>query len=426
MADQHTYKFLPEDKCLSESQLFDYIDGKLKASDMHLVEKHILSCGFCSDALEGLEKVKHREKVVAFVPLTKLNGQEEKKEEPKVIPLNPNRKYYAIAAGVVLILGITLFMKLYKSGDLAEEKMADLVKADSISVIGPAKDQAAEKNITARMDSSTVNRENNMGIVGGEPADGKSLNNGTTSTGFFAPMADKNANAAPAPKAVDGTVVPYKSLDDDGDDFVNIVDAKAAAEEQAGADHIVDEVDTKDASVKQEQTIVLAEKKNKLISMNRLEKESMDNKADAQKPDVTEDKPLTTVLSSGATQTSATPTMTPSSSYTWTGPVATGSTATVATADSTIVVTKPSDHDLDLSYENANKMLAAGQATASLALYDEVLKNPSHQHFQDAQWKKSEALIQLKRIDEAKKLLNEIAAKPGKYQAQAKEKLKGI
>lgn len=425
MADQHTYKFLPEDKCLSESQLFDYIDGKLKASDMHLIEKHILSCGFCSDALEGLEKVKHRDKVAAFVPLTKLNGQEEKKEEPKVIPLNPNKKYYAIAAGVVLILGITLFLKLYQSGDLSEAKVADLVKADTSSAMAPAKDAAAEKTATARMDSVTVTRENDLRRVSGEPADGKSLNNETTSPNFFTPMADKNGDAAPAPKAVDGTVAPSRSFDDDGDDFVNIVDAKATPEEQAGADYMLDEV--KDANtVKQEQTTVLAEKKNKTISLNRVEKESLSKKADAQKPVATEDKPMTTVISSGATQVTATPTMTPPSSYTWTGPTATGSSTTITATDSTTIVIKPSDRDLDLSYENANKMLAAGQATASLALYDEVLKNPSHQHFQDAQWKKSEALLQLKRIDEAKKLLNEIAAKPGKYQAQAKEKLKGI
>jgi hypothetical protein len=151
-----------------------------------------------------------------------------------------------------------------------------------------------------------------------------------------------------------------------------------------------------------------------------------------QQATVSEDAPMTTVISSGSMQNanSSTPTLTnnaPSSTnYTWSGPTVTGATNTISAADTTVFVTTKPDNELTLSYENGNKMLAAGQATAALALYDEVLKNPSHPHFQDAQWKKSEALLQLKRIDEAKKLLNEIAAKPGKYQAQAKEKLKTL
>jgi hypothetical protein len=414
MADQHTYKFLPEDKCLSESQLFDYIDGKLAASDMHLLEKHVLSCGFCSDALEGLEKVKSREKVAAFIPLAK--GEDEKKEEPKVIPLHPNRKYYALAAGVVLILGITLFMKLSQSEDLSEAKVAELTQSDSIVIMPPPqKDEAAEKNKSLRLDSSPLYRNNNAQSTSDDQRADQALTKGT-----FTPEPSRNSEAAPMPKAADETVS-GRSFDTDGDDFVNVVDANAIAE-QGGVDNLKDEA-------KQEQTVVLAEKKNKMIS--RPEKESADKKADVQQATVSEDAPMTTVISSGSTlgATSSSPTLVntaPSStSYTWSGPTTTGSTTISSNADTTIVVTKP-DNELTLSYENGNKMLAAGQATAALALYDEVLKNPSHSHFQDAQWKKSEALLQLKRIDEAKKLLNEIAAKPGKYQTQAKEKLKTL
>jgi hypothetical protein len=421
MADQHTYKFLPEDKCLSESQLFDYIDGKLKASDMHFIEKHILSCGFCSDALEGLEKVKHRDKVAAFIPSAA--NKEEKKEEPKVIPLNPNRKYYALAAGLVLILGITLFFRLSRSDEFAESKMADRGNADSISVITTPEKQPDLENGIVRSDSPS-----SSSVASGE-ADKRSANSDQTlkkalSTegppGYFDIAPSTDAQYSPAPKMADESIVlADKNTDGDvADDFVNIVDQKAAAEETVGAD------DTKDGSAARlEQQQVLAEKKNKLTNRSK----DLDFKK-AEKPQLAkEDMPVTLTNTSGGTPYSTNaPTNVPADNMTVPASTGTASGSVFTMTDSVMTTKSQSERELDLSYENANKMLASGQATASLALYDEVLKNPAHPHYQDAQWKKAEALIQLKRIEEAKKLLNEIAAKPGKYKELAKEKLKTL
>jgi hypothetical protein len=424
MADQPTYKFLPEDKCLSESQLFDYIDGKLKASDMHFIEKHILSCGFCSDALEGLEKVNDRKKVAAFIPPVLA---QEKENEPKVIPLNPNRKYYAIAAGVVLILGITMFMKLSVSDDMHEAKMAEVTNADSLSKM-PSKD--APVLTFNRADSISQEQQ----IVSGNTTRSA---NGVAERGdkTIDEPAFKNVYPQPDNQQADGLANGATYSDDnDGDDFVNIVDAK------------VSEREAKQDAAKEENydNQVLAEK-SKLLK--RPEKDHANKKAvdaEVSQDMLATDAPATTettVITQGAANTTGPSSPTPASSsstYLWstmpsggvtnantpntTVPASTGSYT--VTMDTTTVIGKKNEGDL--SYENANKMLASGQAAASLALYDEILKNPAHIHYQDAQWKKAEALIQLKRIDEAKKLLNEIAAKTGKYQIQAKEKLKTL
>ena len=84
------------------------------------------------------------------------------------------------------------------------------------------------------------------------------------------------------------------------------------------------------------------------------------------------------------------------------------------------------DEDLDLCYENGLKMLDSGQAAASITFFDQVLANPAHRYFEDAQWKKAEALLKLNRNDEAKTLLNEIVKTGRKYKPQAKEKLKKL
>ncbi|MEO5644420.1 MAG: tetratricopeptide repeat protein [Bacteroidia bacterium] len=414
MADQHKYKLLPEDKCLTESQLFDYIDGKLKASEMHFIEKHVLSCGFCSDALEGWGKVKDRQKVATYIPV---NNKDEK-EESKIITLNPNRKYYAIAAGAVLILGITLFLKLSNSDDLSESKMAAINKSDSISMILQPEKDVQDKSAMA-FNSDSLRQETDKRTV----FESKKAEKTTSADqGYVVQPADEavaSVMESPRPVAPEETFKADKYSDGDADDFANVVDAKETEKPS--------KAEGRNEKQKQPNKLKLEEKNNS----SRAENNQADKKVIAKDQQVvTEDVPVTT------TNLPATQTMTPSnitlSAPSSTGSVISGNTApsggySMNSTDSITVVTKsPSDHELDLSYENANKMLAAGQATASLTLYDEVLKNPTHPHYQDAQWKKAEALIQLKRIDEAKKILNEIAAKPGKYMEQAKEKLKTL
>jgi hypothetical protein len=43
-----------ETGCIDRSMLLNYRDGMLKRSDMHLVERHLVDCALCSEALEGL------------------------------------------------------------------------------------------------------------------------------------------------------------------------------------------------------------------------------------------------------------------------------------------------------------------------------------------------------------------------------------
>lgn len=420
MAEQPTYIFLPEDQCLSESQLFDYIDGKLKASEMHLAEKHILSCGFCSDALEGLEKVKSRDKVASFIPFSK---EKEKEEKPKVIPLNPNRKYFAMAAAVVLLVALTFVMKITFNNEPGNAKMADLVQKDSIAA--PQKENAP---VYRKADPVPNEQQEINGIISdNKPGDSK--------TG---PVADKRTimqSPAPAPKLHDVTAKktteePKTAGDgEDQDDFVNIVDAKAAPEQDKYYD-----ANNKDLA-KQE---IRAEDQQQKKAKAPVAVKNADTKASGEKNVLDESTNIPMVTTTESTQakgastgtfsggTSPNYTRTPQSTTTNAAP-ASGSSVNVTVTDS---VSGPAVNEKEvqgnLSYENGVKMLNSGQAAASLAMFDKVLDDPDHPHYLDAKWKKAEALIQLKRIDEAKTLLNELAAKPGKYQQKAKEKLKSL
>lgn len=107
-----------ETECLSEQQMFDYIDGKLISAEEHAAEKHLVDCEICSDALEGLRMVQNRGVISAT------------KQELKTIILNPEKKksyypYYAIAASILVIFGLWFMLNPTQediSKNLAEVK----------------------------------------------------------------------------------------------------------------------------------------------------------------------------------------------------------------------------------------------------------------------------------------------------------------
>lgn len=114
--------------CLSTRQLKSYASGKMVHEEAHTVEVHLLSCPFCTDALEGLTNHKDSE---AFEDIEQMNADflhkhfknipQEKAsvtkaiKKPKVkstISFNPQLiKNLSIAAGIILLVGIFWFMR---------------------------------------------------------------------------------------------------------------------------------------------------------------------------------------------------------------------------------------------------------------------------------------------------------------------------
>jgi hypothetical protein len=109
--------FDPRTACLTQEAMFDYIDGKLSEHDAHLLEKHVLDCAFCSEALEGLELVKDRSKVRAAAIL--IEGVEEEKKKGgggRIIPFNFSVKL-AAAAVVILLIGSAVLYRITQGND---------------------------------------------------------------------------------------------------------------------------------------------------------------------------------------------------------------------------------------------------------------------------------------------------------------------
>ena len=122
----HTSLFSESD-CLSEQQIYAYIDGKLNAQERHAVEKHMLGCELCADAMEGLSLVKNRKIIDETVALVKekypiaIGSKKTENKEPVIIAFNYKRTF-AIAASVLLLIGAG-FMFIHYS-DNAQKDVA--------------------------------------------------------------------------------------------------------------------------------------------------------------------------------------------------------------------------------------------------------------------------------------------------------------
>ncbi len=113
--------------CLSEKILFDYIDNKLNQKERHIVEKHLLDCEMCSDALEGLELVKDRNRITLIKEAINKRISESAKKEAVVISFNYKIAFSVAATIALLIVGVFFFNKINlkeasMSGDLAQLK----------------------------------------------------------------------------------------------------------------------------------------------------------------------------------------------------------------------------------------------------------------------------------------------------------------
>jgi len=53
--------------CLSQQQLLDYVQHKLSPEQQHEVERHLADCELCSEAVEGLQAIRHKEKIPVWL-----------------------------------------------------------------------------------------------------------------------------------------------------------------------------------------------------------------------------------------------------------------------------------------------------------------------------------------------------------------------
>jgi hypothetical protein len=102
-----------ETDCLSSEILIAYAEDRIEADEKYLVEKHLLDCTLCSDALEGISSLKDKSKLKPIlVEISKKIDGYSKGRKTKVIYFN-FRRSMAAAAVLVVLVGVTFIFRFY-------------------------------------------------------------------------------------------------------------------------------------------------------------------------------------------------------------------------------------------------------------------------------------------------------------------------
>ena len=91
---------LNNSECISEEMLLNYLEGTLIPSDQHHVEKHLLDCEFCSEALEGLSAMGFPNVRTDLNKLDQRINYRVNRSGGKIIQL---KRVYRIAAVIALV-----------------------------------------------------------------------------------------------------------------------------------------------------------------------------------------------------------------------------------------------------------------------------------------------------------------------------------
>lgn len=99
--------------CLSPEILLAYAENRLTADEKHLVEKHLLDCEFCSDALDGISSLKYKSKLKPTLSeITKKIDSYSKGRKTRVVYFD-FRRSMAAAAILIVLIGVTFLFRNY-------------------------------------------------------------------------------------------------------------------------------------------------------------------------------------------------------------------------------------------------------------------------------------------------------------------------
>lgn len=211
--------------CISEDMLTKYATSQLSPAEKHAVEKHLVDCELCSDALEGLKMIGDPKRLSTVTgELNRKISERSAKRETKIIFLRRYRTQLAVAASVAVILGLVWFFRSaapVKEMDAvsAEKMFADkfeLPPAETAPPPAPVEEPGAEEKnadrlsgtsseskqiVSLKKERNTVVQEEAAGVADADaPAPSKQEMHAYTQEGAKTP-ADQFAKAPAAKKA---------------------------------------------------------------------------------------------------------------------------------------------------------------------------------------------------------------------------------
>ncbi|MBL4715568.1 MAG: zf-HC2 domain-containing protein [Bacteroidia bacterium] len=387
-----------ETDCLSQERLMQYHNGELTNQEMHEVEHHLLGCDLCNDALEGLSMVNNSDKIDEINRIV----------QDRVRKPASGVKWVAIAAMLLVFIGIStlLYQKLHEVEP--HENMiteAKTKKKDSITPLSLENEEESDKSkdIEEKIETRVVEQE-------------KIPEQGTKEESEEPQQIIKTEiltiATTPEPEEVSE---PTEELDV-ADEYEEVMEFEIAPQE---APPVMEEIQEEsiailDKTISEDATtsgVSVEEEYNPRISATSVEIEAKE----VYKAQLAESKGArekTKINQQSTRIADPEPVMLYS--------LSTGDTSSVPISDKPTTSTDTDNFQIGLEYYKQSKFKKA------IPYFDKVLQNKSNEKYENAKWFKALSLIELQKIKEARKLLEEIIDDDGEYKTQAEEKLREI
>lgn len=402
MSDQRQKeKIFAASDCLSEEVIMNYLHDRLSGRERHAVEKHLLDCPLCEEAIEGYALMQDNKELKVVAEVT---GEKERR----------NVYFYHRWLAAAMVTAVLFCGGLYFINQELHDKQPEIASHPGPGHSKEKKEASSSVPATAEGPVAVKSEKETMNPTGGGQEEVK---------GFYDPSADEGTHTAPAaaredhrsdvPLSKPGTVMPERQTEQEA--FGEVT--KNRQEEHATlspASPVYQETKKEEVEV---QGYSGVEKKSRNDSRQRT---SGSGKMKAR----VEETSRQGIDADGLQDASSTDVSRQDAMEDALRLYSEGKYAEASAIYEKMLSSKNEVSDGELFYYAGDCHYRLKNYKNAIASWEKVVQGMKY--FEEARWKKAEALISDGRKNEAKKLLEEIAAQDGKYKQEAENKLKEL
>lgn len=123
MKELHNHIF-SNTTCISKELMMKYINKQLTKNELHEIEKHLLDCDLCTDAITGMKYAKNNSILMA------IDNKIDAKISGKNTSFFRNRWLMAAASLIAIIFGVYLLTSLFNQNNFSTTEMAVLTEKE--------------------------------------------------------------------------------------------------------------------------------------------------------------------------------------------------------------------------------------------------------------------------------------------------------
>ena len=403
--------------CISKETMLKFINKQLSQKELHEVQKHLIDCDFCSEALEGLKYAKNSS--ILFNIDHKISARTEQKTVPFVRII--------LVAASVLFIAVGGYYTITNFNDVAQLKENELSYQEpkknttptTIETLLPAQEEQLQEQKEAEGDKITVVEEDRYEAKAEEKA-----------SDYYRLADEKNKDSDVSKKEAQG----YVSQQAVSPNTITTSNGSTYKTELAESDDALMDLES---TVTQDKTILKENLKsdanfdqlaknqapNKVVSADK-EKKSIDTKQRAKKAMEVPSAVSVTDELKNSTDKDAEEKLERETDL----------RNDNISENETISFSEASGGLTTGSTTNSRSVLTDGVADFNAKKYTEAIQNfdlilletPTTTKTYEAKWYKALCLIELKDITAGKKLLNELVQVNNPFSKKAEDKLKEL